>query len=68
MILVDFLEIAHWEPAGENVNFRTGDVIYLSRELTKPFHLVAQKVYEWDLHMVCHHPEKFGDHRHSSKT
>ena len=22
MILVDFLEIAHWEPAGEKVNFQ----------------------------------------------
>ena len=22
------------------------------------------RIYEWELLAVCHHPEKFGDHRH----
>ena len=40
-------------------------VFYLSRDPTKPLRWDAMHIYGWELLTACHHPEEFGDHRHS---
>ena len=40
-------------------------VFYLSRDPTKPLRWDAMHIYGWELLAACHHPEEFGDHRHS---
>ena len=40
-------------------------VFHLSRDPTRPIHWGVIHIYGWHLLTVCHHPKKFGDHRHS---
>ena len=38
--------------------------INLSHDPTRPLCLVVIHIYRWELLSVCHHPERFHDHRH----
>ena len=40
------------------------NVFNLSRDLTRPPHFEVMRIYGWELLALCHHPDKFGDHRH----
>ena len=44
---------------------RLRHAFYLSHDPIKPLHLDVIHIYGWELLAACHHPEKFGDHRHS---
>ena len=45
--------------------YRWRYVFYLSRDPARPLHLDVMRIYGWELLATCHHPYKFGDHRHS---
>ena len=36
----------------------------MSRDITRPPHRGAIRIYGWELLAVCHHPDKFGHHMH----
>ena len=40
------------------------NIFDLSRHLRRPPHWGVIQIYQWKLFAICHHPYKFGNHRH----